>query len=281
MLHLIWMCIIGLVAGAFAKWIMPGKNPGGIIITMLLGIAGSLLAGFGGRMYACEGWSAIGRTPMARGFGIIDAMPHRTRHVALIYDARTVYGVKVMTGVAAYLQEGADWTVYIEEHALKDQRLPDLRSWRGDGIIANFDDPRVATAAMSSGVPTVAYGSDYGWFQFMPPAPYFVLCQPATGARWRRSKSTARSTPYWIAAARRLQPPAPMTSAASRVTCGSTVHLGAVHQQPQCGRPAQRHFRAAGGLPTRPETGQPVAQGREVRRSRVRELRIPTTCISG
>ena len=49
MLHLVWMCLIGLVAGALAKWIMPGKDPGGIIITMLLGIAGSLVAGFLGR----------------------------------------------------------------------------------------------------------------------------------------------------------------------------------------------------------------------------------------
>ena len=50
MLHFLWMCLIGLVAGALAKLIMPGKDPGGIIVTMLLGIAGSLLAGFLGRL---------------------------------------------------------------------------------------------------------------------------------------------------------------------------------------------------------------------------------------
>lgn len=49
MLHLLWMCIIGLVAGALAKLIMPGKDPGGIVVTMLLGIAGSLVAGYLGR----------------------------------------------------------------------------------------------------------------------------------------------------------------------------------------------------------------------------------------
>lgn len=36
--------IIGLIVGAIAKLIMPGRDPGGIIITILLGIAGSLLA---------------------------------------------------------------------------------------------------------------------------------------------------------------------------------------------------------------------------------------------
>ena len=49
MLHFLWMCIIGLVVGALAKLIMPGKDPGGMLITMLLGVAGSLVAGFLGR----------------------------------------------------------------------------------------------------------------------------------------------------------------------------------------------------------------------------------------
>ncbi|MGE3802744.1 MAG: GlsB/YeaQ/YmgE family stress response membrane protein [Candidatus Kapaibacterium sp.] len=41
--HWIWMGIIGLLAGALAKFVLPGKDGGGIIITMLLGIAGALL----------------------------------------------------------------------------------------------------------------------------------------------------------------------------------------------------------------------------------------------
>jgi uncharacterized membrane protein YeaQ/YmgE (transglycosylase-associated protein family) len=46
MFHLIWEAIIGLIVGALAKLIMPGKDPGGIFITMLLGVAGALLATF-------------------------------------------------------------------------------------------------------------------------------------------------------------------------------------------------------------------------------------------
>ena len=45
----IWMLIVGLIVGAIAKFIMPGKDPGGIVITMLLCIAGAMLAGFLGR----------------------------------------------------------------------------------------------------------------------------------------------------------------------------------------------------------------------------------------
>ena len=46
MFHLLWEAIIGLIVGALAKFIMPGKDPGGIFITMLIGVAGALLATF-------------------------------------------------------------------------------------------------------------------------------------------------------------------------------------------------------------------------------------------
>jgi uncharacterized membrane protein YeaQ/YmgE (transglycosylase-associated protein family) len=49
MLHWIWAAIIGLLVGGLAKLIMPGRDPGGIFITMALGIAGSLIAGYLGR----------------------------------------------------------------------------------------------------------------------------------------------------------------------------------------------------------------------------------------
>jgi uncharacterized membrane protein YeaQ/YmgE (transglycosylase-associated protein family) len=46
MFNLLWEAIIGLIVGALAKLIMPGKDPGGIFITMLIGVAGALLATF-------------------------------------------------------------------------------------------------------------------------------------------------------------------------------------------------------------------------------------------
>ncbi|MCM8558480.1 GlsB/YeaQ/YmgE family stress response membrane protein [Sphingomicrobium sediminis] len=60
---LAWI-IIGLVAGGIAKLIMPGKDPGGCLVTMILGIAGAVVAGFLGRAVgfydAGEGASWIG-----------------------------------------------------------------------------------------------------------------------------------------------------------------------------------------------------------------------------
>jgi uncharacterized membrane protein YeaQ/YmgE (transglycosylase-associated protein family) len=47
--------LFGLVVGALAKLVMPGKDPGGIIVTILLGIAGALLGGFLGRSLGLMG----------------------------------------------------------------------------------------------------------------------------------------------------------------------------------------------------------------------------------
>ena len=48
-MNFLWMLIIGLIVGALAKFIMPGKDPGGMIVTILLGIAGAIVGGFVGR----------------------------------------------------------------------------------------------------------------------------------------------------------------------------------------------------------------------------------------
>ena len=49
MFHLIGQVIFGLIVGALAKLIMPGKDPGGIIVTAIIGMIGSLLGTFIGR----------------------------------------------------------------------------------------------------------------------------------------------------------------------------------------------------------------------------------------
>ena len=56
-MEFLWMIVVGLVVGALAKLIMPGDDPGGFIVTILLGIAGALVAGWLGR---AAGWYAPG-----------------------------------------------------------------------------------------------------------------------------------------------------------------------------------------------------------------------------
>ncbi len=59
MLHLLWTIIIGFIAGAVAKFLMPGKDPGGFLITTGLGIGGALIATFLGR---AAGWYQEGQS---------------------------------------------------------------------------------------------------------------------------------------------------------------------------------------------------------------------------
>lgn len=59
-MHILITLIVGLIVGALAKLVMPGKDPGGIIITILLGIAGAFVAGALGHAL---GWYAMGDGP--------------------------------------------------------------------------------------------------------------------------------------------------------------------------------------------------------------------------
>jgi uncharacterized membrane protein YeaQ/YmgE (transglycosylase-associated protein family) len=51
---LAWI-LLGAIAGLAAKWIMPGPDPGGIVVTILLGIAGALVGGFIGSLVGLGG----------------------------------------------------------------------------------------------------------------------------------------------------------------------------------------------------------------------------------
>ena len=62
--------LVGLVVGALAKLVMPGRDPGGILVTMLLGIAGAFIAGALGHSL---GWYGMGDGPglIASVFGSV------------------------------------------------------------------------------------------------------------------------------------------------------------------------------------------------------------------
>ena len=54
-MYIIWTLIIGLIVGAVAKLLMPGRDPGGMIVTMLLGIAGAFVGTLIGRVLGLYG----------------------------------------------------------------------------------------------------------------------------------------------------------------------------------------------------------------------------------
>ena len=63
---IIWTIVIGFVVGLLAKMLMPGRDPGGFIVTVLLGIAGALLATYGGQ--------ALGLYRAGEGAGFIGSL---------------------------------------------------------------------------------------------------------------------------------------------------------------------------------------------------------------
>ena len=59
MFHLLWMLIVGLIVGAIARWLMPGVENMGWLMTALVGIAGSFVGGFIARLFSTPADGAI------------------------------------------------------------------------------------------------------------------------------------------------------------------------------------------------------------------------------
>lgn len=72
------------------------------------------------------------------------------------------YDRKIVAGVARYVQAEADWGLYCEEEPMA--KMPNLRSWNGDGIIADFDDISVVKAVRGLNIPVVGVGGGYGGY---------------------------------------------------------------------------------------------------------------------
>ena len=101
-----------------------------------------------------------------------DANDMTARHeVAVIIDPGSPYDRRIVRGVAAYAeQNGRPWSLYVEEEHFS--RVPNLKAWDGDGIVANFDDRRVAAAVVGLGIPVVAVGGGYGYYDRRGKIPY-------------------------------------------------------------------------------------------------------------
>lgn len=71
--------LVGLIAGVLAKWIMPGPDPGGVIITILLGIGGGFLGGFVGSLLGLGSTSGfnIRSVVLATGGALLLLYAHR------------------------------------------------------------------------------------------------------------------------------------------------------------------------------------------------------------
>lgn len=95
--------------------------------------------------------------------------PHR---IALLFNANKVYDRQVISGIGQYLKSTrVEWDLFMEEDFRS--RTLGIQHWRGDGIIADFDDPTVAESLADLPIPVVAVGGSYADAGHYPPnTPY-------------------------------------------------------------------------------------------------------------
>lgn len=75
--------VLGLIAGAIAKWILPGNDPGGFIVTIVIGIVGAVIGGFIGT---------------ALGFGAVDGLNLGSIAIAVLGAIVLLMGFRAVRG---------------------------------------------------------------------------------------------------------------------------------------------------------------------------------------
>lgn len=96
----------------------------------------------------------------------------KLQKVAVLFNANKGYDRKIIKGIARYSREVANWHICVEEDLVT--RLDNLANWQGDGIIADFDDPKIAEFVCAKNIPCVAVGSSYREASLYPKNVHYV-----------------------------------------------------------------------------------------------------------
>lgn len=91
--------------------------------------------------------------------------------INLLFNANKIYDRQVIEGIGEYLQASrCDWDIFLEEDFRC--QIDSIESWRGDGIIADFDDPEIVEATRDLDVPVIGIGGSYHNPAEYPDGPY-------------------------------------------------------------------------------------------------------------
>lgn len=96
----------------------------------------------------------------------------KARRVALILDSSSPYQRKIVRGVVAYARKTGRWSLYVEDDPL--EKLPNLRTWHGQGIITTFNERRYVEAVRGLSIPVVGVEGESGWYEPGSGIPYFA-----------------------------------------------------------------------------------------------------------
>lgn len=93
--------------------------------------------------------------------------------ITLLFNANKVYDRQIVEGVGEYLQASqCDWDIFIDEDFRC--RIDNVKDWLGDGVIADFDDPRIERALSHVMVPVIGVGGSYHRPEDYPPVNYIA-----------------------------------------------------------------------------------------------------------
>ncbi len=91
--------------------------------------------------------------------------------ITLLFNANKVYDRQVIEGIGEYLQASqCEWDIFLEEDFVT--HLDNFEAWRGDGIIADFDNPDVVDRLKGTDIPVVGVGGSYTEPSQYPDIPY-------------------------------------------------------------------------------------------------------------
>ena len=92
----------------------------------------------------------------------------RRREVALLIETSNAYARGLLRGVVRYIREHQPWSFHLMEQGRGDDPPGWLAGWKGDGIIARIETPRIAAAVVKANLPTV----DLSAARLVPTAPW-------------------------------------------------------------------------------------------------------------
>lgn len=92
------------------------------------------------------------------GFGARKEPPR----VALIVETSTLFGRRVLSGVAQYMRENGPWSVYFTDRAVNDSTPSWMATWQGDGIITRIASPEIRGIIANRGIPAVDLNEQLG-----------------------------------------------------------------------------------------------------------------------